>query len=203
MSGAGNTYIHESTVSELSKRTYNFVVIQWTDFHRIDFKVGDPLLFEDSKYTSRYQRTRNDWAEKLVHPKDDQDLVEQDWVFGLGHVHKDLIIEKSNMYQGIYRYVDYEKFTCHFMIKLISLQNTLIKLNVPYLFCFRKNWQQDLLANEDLCKLIKWDNIIVNENLTDIMEKYQSYDNDGLHPGIEAHRIWATIVDSHIRKHNA
>ena len=39
--GAGNTYIHETTIAELSQRKYDLVIVMWTGIPRIDFKVND------------------------------------------------------------------------------------------------------------------------------------------------------------------
>jgi hypothetical protein len=37
-SGAGNTYIFESTVLEISQRVYDLVLIMWSDPNRIDYR---------------------------------------------------------------------------------------------------------------------------------------------------------------------
>ena len=66
-SGCGNTYTHETTIAELTKRSYDLAIIQWTPFIRIDYKVKDINLFKDSIYTSAYQSQQNDWTEKIIH----------------------------------------------------------------------------------------------------------------------------------------
>ena len=41
----GNTYILESTISELSHRHYDFIIIMWSGVDRVDQRVDDIELF--------------------------------------------------------------------------------------------------------------------------------------------------------------
>lgn len=43
---AGNTYIVDTTVDELSKNLYNLVIIMWSPFDRVDIRNGDDWIFE-------------------------------------------------------------------------------------------------------------------------------------------------------------
>ena len=195
--GAGNSFIHESTISELSRREYDLVLIMWSGISRIDYKVGSSD-FVQSKYTSLYQHTRNDWPEKIVEPVDDQLYVEKDWVFGCGHINREQAILESNLFTGIYKHLDYEDFVYHFLIKVLSLQNTLLAMNIPYVFSFYNDYKKDLQMFPNLCKLIKWQNILLEPNIYTITKNNNWFDQDGIHPGADAHRLYAEHLDKFI-----
>lgn len=191
--GAGNTYIHETTVSELACRSYDAVTIMWTGPQRVDLRVENIELFSDSKYTSAYQRTQNDWPEKIVYPINDQDYVEPNWVFGCGHVNQESGLTKSRAFDMVYRYQSLKEFNQGLLIKMISLQNTLKQLNIPYLFTFYQPYF-DSLTHYNLFKLLDLDSIYNNTNISDIMRKNNWYDDDGFHPSTQAHQAWAEII---------
>lgn len=196
--GAGNSYIHESTVSEIASRRYDLVLIMWSGISRIDFKVGSSN-FVDSKYTSLYQHTRNDWVEKIVEPINDQDYVEKDWVFGCGHINREQAILESNLFTGVYKHLDYKDFVYHFLLKVISLQNTLLEMNIPYVFTFYDAYEKDLQIFPKLCKLIQWQNILLEPNIYSITKNNKWFDEDGAHPGIQSHKLFAECLDKFIK----
>lgn len=191
--GAGNTYIHETTISELARREYDAVTIMWSGPTRVDLRVENVNLFTNTKYTSAYQLTQNDWPEKIVHPINDQDYVEPNWLFGCGYVNRDIILTKSQIFEHIYKYQSINEFNQGFLIKLISLQNTLKQLGVPYLFTFYHPYF-DSMKHYDLFKLVDTNSIYNSTNITDIMQEHQWYDEDGFHPGVRAHQAWAEII---------
>lgn len=191
--GAGNTYIHETTTSEIARRSYDAVTIMWSGPQRVDLRVENIDLFADSKYTSAYQRTRNDWPEKIVYPLNDQDYVETNWVFGCGHVNNESALTKTKAFDTVYRYQSIHEFNQSTLIKIISLQNTLKQLGIPYLFTFYHPYF-DSLKNYDLFKLVDTDSIYNDTNITDIMRDNNWYDEDGFHPGNQAHHAWAEII---------
>ena len=191
--GAGNTYIHEATVSELAKRSYDAVTIMWTAPHRVDLKVNNIDLFTDSKYTSAYQHKQNNWPEKIVYPENDQDYVDPNWIFGCGHVNRETALLKSGVFDPIYKYQSDTEFEQSFLIKLISLQNTLKQMNIPYLFTFYHPYF-DQLKKYDLFNLLDLDSVYNDTNILNIMSINNWYDTDGLHPGTHAHQAWAQII---------
>ena len=199
--GAGNSYIHESTVSELSQRKYNLVLIMWSGIARVDYKVSNFDAFVDSKYTSQYQHTRNDWPEKIVEPINDQDYVMKDWVFGCGHTNQESEIVESELFTGIYKHLEYRDFVFHFLIKIISLQNTLLAMNIPYVFSFYNDYKKDLQIFPDLCKLIKWNNVFTEQNINTIAKENNWFDVDGSHPGKQAHNLYANYLDRFIEQY--
>lgn len=198
--GAGNTYIHESTMSELSQRHYDFVVIMWTGIHRVDLQVADIMDFAESKYTSQYQHQQNDWPEKIVNPVNDQDYVEKNWVFGCGHVNHDLAIKRSRVFEGIYRHVGQDQFKNALLIKMISLQNTLKQLQIPYLFGFYQDYDWQLRTNSNLYQLLDQNQIFNQQNINTIATTNNWLDQDGHHPGVQAHKTWANLIQPKIEE---
>lgn len=191
--GAGNTYIHETTVSELARRSYDAVTVMWTAPQRIDLCVDNVDLFADSKYTSAYQSLQNDWPEKIVYPVNDQDYVEKNWVFGCGYVNGEPALNKTRVFESVYRYQTDTQFDQGFLIKMISLQNTLKQLDIPYLFTFYHPYFNSL-KQYDLFKLLDQESIYNDTNITDIMRVNNWYDTDGSHPSVDAHREWAKTI---------
>jgi hypothetical protein len=189
--GAGNTYIHESTISELAQRSYNLVLIMWTALERMDYKVFDPGLFEESRYTSIYQRTRNDWASKIVKPINDQDLVETDWIFGCGHINGEPALTKTDLFRGVYRYLDEDEFVYHFLMRMISLQSFLKEKNIPYVFSYYRDYVDRLKQQSTLYYLLDQSNIFTQSILGEIAESNHWLDIDGVHPSPQAHQHWA------------
>lgn len=191
--GAGNTYIFESTMHELAQRHYDAVTIMWTGIHRVDMQVHEIAHFSDSKYTSAYQRLQNDWPEKIVVPVNDQDYVDPNWIFGCGHFNQEPAMLKTHAFDTLYRYQTDKEFCQGLLIKMVSLQNTLKQLNIPYLFTFYQPYF-DCLKAYGLFSLLDLDSIYNSTNISTLARNINSYDADGIHPGIQAHRNWANTL---------
>jgi len=198
--GAGNTYIHETTVAELAQRSYDFVIIMWTGIHRVDYKVSNINEFSESKYTSQYQHQQNDWAEKIVYPINDQDYVEKNWVFGCGHVNNESALRRSKIFEGVYRHVGQTQFIDSLLIKLISLQNTLKQMQIPYLFTFYEDYDDELATNKKLYSILDQTRIYKTQNINRITKTNKWVDQDGIHPGPAAHQAWAQLVQTKIEE---
>lgn len=198
---AGNTYIQESTVEELSKRKYDFVIIMWSGLSRVDYKVESIDLFNNFKYTSRYQKTRNDWPGKIIIPINDQDYVDDSWVFGGGAKNSDEELIRIGLFTGIYRYVGYSQFVYHSLQKMIALQSFLISLNIPYLFTFYQDYQTDLQKEQELYKLLNQSNMYTDENIWNIAKSLKDLDKTS-HPGPTTHNKWANIIKGAIDAKN-
>lgn len=196
--GAGNTYIHETTIAELAQRSYDLVVIMWTGLPRVDFKVNNIDYFSDSKYTSRYQSLQNDWPEKVIEPVNDQDYVEKNWVFGCGHVNNEKAMIKTHMFDWMYHHLDQPEFVYNFLIKAISLQSFLKQMNIPYVFTFFRDYVGQLKQHPALYQLLDQRHIYNEQNIYQITESNNWYDTDGFHPGVQAHQAWATLIDNFI-----
>jgi hypothetical protein len=193
-SGAGNTYIFESTVLEISQRVYDLVLIMWSDPNRIDYRVDTEFT---TPYTSAYQSQKNDWPEKIIHPINDQHYVQKDWVFGCGYLNSDKALKE--LFAPYYRNVSYLQMVDSFLIKVIALQDILKQKDIPYIFSFYDNYVDEIRSvNPALCKLINWDNCCITDNIDTIMRKNNWFDTDNSHPGIQAHRVWAEELKKHI-----
>jgi hypothetical protein len=198
--GAGNTYIHETTVAELAQRSYNFVVVMWTAIHRVDYKVSNINEFSKSKYTSLYQFQQNDWPEKIIYPTNDQNYVEKNWVFGCGHVNNELVLKQSKIFDGVYKHVGYPQFVDGLLVKMISLQNTLKQMQIPYLFTFYEDYIHDLKTNINLYSMLDQTRIYSEENINNIAKTNEWFDLDNIHPGPAAHQIWANLIQPKIEE---
>jgi hypothetical protein len=199
LSSAGNTYIHESTVAELAKRSYQGVIVMWSGLTRVDTRVAYPEYFTDTVYTSEYQHKTNDWPEKIVEPIDDATFIDRSWVFGLGHVNQDRTIFSSKLFEGTYKYMESSQFAFHLLVKIISLQCTLKSLHIPYIFTLYQPYQDILKEHKDLAKLVDWDSFFIDENIYEIANRNKDLDKDG-HPGVKSNKQWADLLDKEIER---
>jgi hypothetical protein len=195
LAGAGNTYIYESTVSELARQSYDTVLIMWSGVNRIDLQVSNPEHFSNSAYTSQYQYKKNDWDGKIVFPVNDQDYVQKNWIFGCGHINQEKFLVDTKVFDSIYRYMGFNQFLQSFMIKLIALQSVLKQTGTPYLFTFLDKSYEDFDRFPDLNKMIDHDNLFIDQNLREISKEQNSFDSDGIHPGVVANQIWADLIN--------
>ena len=195
-SGAGNNYIHDTTVSELSKRKYDFVAVMWSKITRVDIKVNAIEQFRNSTNTSEYQSSKNDWPEKKIFPINDQDFVEKDWVFGQGFLNKnkDPVIVDSNIFNGIYNNKADHQFVYDLLIKMISLQAILKQLNIPYLFMFYQNYEHELFEYMNFYDMLDKTHIYNAENIYDIAIQKESFELDRYTPGATAQTTWAELI---------
>ena len=198
--GAGNTYIHETTVAEVTQRSYDFVVVMWTGIHRVDYKVSNIQEFSESKYTSQYQHQQNDWPGKIIHPVNDQDYVEKNWVFGCGHVNNELALKRSKIFDSVYKHVGYPQFIDSLLIKMISLQNTLKQMQIPYLFTFYEDYNHELKTNTNLYSMLDQTQMYSEENINSIANTNKWFDSDNIHPGLIAHQTWANLIQPKIEE---
>lgn len=197
--GAGNTYIFESTVQELCRESYDLVLVMWTGISRVDLKIEDPALFQTSHYTTAYQKTQNDWAEKIIEPVNDQDKIDSDWVFGCGHINQEQALCKTDVFDGIYRYVGPDQFLFHLSIKILALQNFLKYNKVPYLFMLYQPYELEFKKNPCLYHAIDWNNFYLEQNIFTMAQLNQDLDATK-HPGLNTNRQWANIIDHELSK---
>ena len=187
--GSGNTYIHEATVAELSERPYDLVLIQWTYADRFDFRVKDISKFSDTTYTTNFQCEQNDWPSKQIHPVNDQDYVQPDWIFGCGYLNERQDDSIGQVFKPLYQHVGANEHVFSTLIKIISLQNTLKALGVPYLFMEYRPMTQ-LSRFDQLYKLIDWNNFYSGKHLFTIAKEHDALD-DTLHPSTECQKLYA------------
>lgn len=180
--GSGNSYVHETTIAEIAQRDYDLVLVQWTAFTRFDYKVENPSLFSKSIYTSNYQSSQNDWPEKQIHPVNDQDYVEKDWIFGCGVVNKvETDLTTKQAFEDFYNYAGNSEYMYHALMKIISLQSFLQVKKVPYLFCFGRPLKV-LNRYKHLWDQIDQSRMFTDQYLLEISEKNNWWGPDGAHP---------------------
>jgi len=199
--GAGSQYILYTTLAEVYSREYNLVLVMWPEPHRYDLQVEDISYFSKSTYTSEHQSYMNDWPEKVIHPINDQDLVQKDWIFGIGHINNDKTLRQTKAFDAIYRYVGSKQFANRLVSNVLLLQNTLQHLNIPYIFTFDNDYN-DLLSETDLYSKMDFDRIISDDYLFSIANRLNDYEQDNLHPGMQTHKEWASIVEKYITANN-
>jgi hypothetical protein len=187
--GSGNTYIHESTVEEISQRKYDLVLIQWTYANRIDFRVKDINNFRDTTYTSDYQSQQNDWPNKIIYPINDQDYVQKNWIFGCGYINEQKNDSLGKVVKEYYAVTDVNEYVFSKLIKIISLQNTLKAQNIPYLFVPYRPITQ-LPRFENLNNMIDQSNIF-NTSLYKLSTDHNAFFNSTDHPLPLIHESYA------------
>jgi hypothetical protein len=185
LSSAGNKYIHDSTIAELSQRQYDHVFIMWTGLQRNDVQVADIAQF-DQCVTSAKQVVENDWDDKVVWPVNDRDYVEKDWVF----------IGLDNPYIKLIKFAEYIKYRSRAnevhqsLLYMITLQAVLKAQGIPYTFSFFTDYVTDL-THSPLYTMLDFNNICAADNIHAIAKRINSHDVDGYHPGVEANQLWA------------
>jgi hypothetical protein len=196
--GSGNTYIHESTVAELSERQYDLVLVQWTYADRFDFRTKNIEQFSDSEYTSFYQSQQNDWPDKIIHPVNDQDYVQKDWVFGCGYINERRDDSVGRVLKEYYQVTGPSEHMSATLIKIISLQDTLKTLNIPYVFIeYRPMTRFDRFEN--LYKLIDWSQFYTGKDLFTMAKESNALDST-LHPSIECQQGYASNMHNFLIK---
>lgn len=197
VAGAGTTYIHETTISELAQRNYDLTIIMWPPFDRVDFKVKDIEPFNGTIYNSLNQSLRNDWPDKVIWPVNDQDYVEKDWIFGCGYLNGETDANLRAAFDGYYKNTDRSQQFYSSLIRVISLQSFLKSIGMPYLFTFARQFRQ-LARFDHLYTLLDWDNIH-EVDLQSICRENKWFDPDGVHPGPQAYEYYANNVVEHLR----
>ena len=196
--GSGNSYVHETTIAELSQRHYDIVLIQWTPFVRVDYKVKDIHKF-NTIYTSKYQSEHNDWPGKVIHPVNDQDYVEKDWVFGCGYLNNSKEdAELTRAFEDYYHYTGAAEHMYHALMKIISLQSYLKVNNIPYLFCFGRPLK--LLKRYDfLNQQLDYSRMYTDHYILDIASNNNWWVSGTQHPNDQAYKQFADLITPKIK----
>lgn len=196
--GAGNDYIVDATINELSQRKYDLVMIMVADLRRVDIKVANIDRFNDTIYTAKHQKTMNDWPEKQVWPINDQDYVDDNWVFGCGYINtKDpsIVALFDSYYANTNTDTQYFKSYC----KILGLQGFLKSQNQPYLMCGTRNFTK-LERFSSLYETLDFDHIVNDISIFEIAKDINSWEPDGIHPGLQAHEQYAQHLIGQLHK---
>lgn len=186
--GAGNIYIADSTISELSQRKYDFVAVMWADLRRYDIKVGNIDAFDDTIYTSKYQKTMNDWPKKVISPVNDQDYVDDNWVFGCGYL-KTMDPSIVKLFDSYYKHTDVRSQYFTSYCRMLSLQGFLKSINQPYVFVSTRPLTT-LSPFAHLYQQLDFNHIVNDHTVFHFAEKLDNWESDRVHPGPDAHRAY-------------
>ena len=200
ISGSGGPYIYETTVTELSKRHYDLVVVMWGLPHHTSVKVNDIFKYADSQHTSLYESEQNDWPEKITYPINDQDYVDKNWILGIGQ-HQGSCDSVAKFFEMYHNTVKFKQLVESDLIRIISLQSYLKCKAQPYVFLYGEThhrWKQF----SHLYEQIDWSNWYLDVTIRDVSEM-----NEGkwkaTRPGPvanpEGHAYYAKLLASHIK----
>ena len=210
LAGAGSTYIHESTIAEISQRSYDLVLIMWTEFDRTDHRVTYPGRFSSLQYTSQAQskKTYPELEEDFVL---DTEFIQQDWIFSgdlylkppdlgpsTGGAPRGPVRESLDKLFGYKDFLDPNILLENSLIRIISLQGVLKSMNIPYKFMyFKQPVGKHRFAN--LNKLIDWQNVIDEPNLFSLAHENNWWDHSTGHPTAEAYSAYADLLVGHLK----
>jgi len=199
VSGAGSAYIHESTIAELGQRSYDLVLIMWTDFDRVDQKIARPADFPSLHYTSWGQSKKSD-PEFETEFVLDTEYIQQNWVFSgdyfqAGSKHPD---DNVNRLFGYTRFVSPDVLMEQSLTRIISLQGVLKSMSIPYRFMFFKH-PVGLHRFANLYKLIDQQNVIADPHLFSLAHRNNWWDKSTGHPTAEAYSMYAHMLVDYLK----
>lgn len=199
VAGVGNSYVFESTMRELCRRTYDLVVLTWSTSHHVAVRVDDIEQFRDSKNTSLHQSSVNDWPEKIESPVNDQDYVEKNWIMNVGSM-TGIRDSVSRFFDFYHTYVKFPQSLERDLTNIIAMQSFLRCQNTPYLFVYTrpiKRYQRF----DYLYRQIDWSAWYLEHSLPTIaqLENGRYSSNDDLWVNTDGHRLYADLLCQHIQ----
>lgn len=193
VAGSGNTYIHNSTITEISQRSYDLVLIMWAEFNRLDYRVTNPTQFSSLDYTSKRQTDFSltpNLLNEVTH-------IQQDWIFCFDYYNGNQNPLLKELF-GYYKFVDHNIQFSTSLINIISLQGVLKSLNIPYKFMFYKE-PVGLHRFSHLNNLIDWQNVINDPHLFSFAHKNNWWDESAQHPADQAYDAYADILVDYLK----
>ena len=180
--GAGNTYIHDTTIQEIARRQYDMVVVSWTYAQRWEFKTQHTAAVKEwqSLQNPHYDRLEKSWA--FAHT-DFADYTINSYREQLFRSHGALTNSRRLRLEAT-------------LIKIISLQSILKATGTPYLFTFYRPLAGYQIRFPELYAMLDWDNIMP-EYLYTIAKNRGWIDID--HPSSDAHACYAELLLAKIR----
>lgn len=198
MVGAGNRYIHDTTIRQILNYKYDLVLVMWSGINRFDFQVEDPTFFDGDYLTSLEQLRYMDWDYKKIVPIDERDRIEANWVFAGGGRQKNIRAgsSKESMFGDVLKHYSIKNLQDQFLMYQYSLQSVLRLHNIPYVFMYHTGCPctADFIDNS---------HVFDNTNLLKLATEQNCFASDGIHPGHEIHQQWATMLSEYlISRHN-
>lgn len=167
--GCGNDYIFEAALTELSQRSYDLVIISWTDFNRVEFKTHFKIP------PAELDTIFNTNAE----------LLQPDWIFNNNMNYNE---EVRQLYQSWARVCyDSDRMYQTMLLKIIALQGFLKSKQIPYAFLFYSR-PVGLKRFANLYDQIDW-NYVHHQHLYQIAKKNNWWKDR--HPTTQAHQAYS------------
>jgi hypothetical protein len=177
MPACGYTYVHETTVEQISREKFDLVLIMWPEvIMRMDWKINNPAEFDkqwwNSKTLSGIYGTHENYNKSML------DHIPMDWIHSQGYLegrtsqlnrpgqsnivkHKEFYNANndsiSKLFESYYSVVKFPQFVYQGVIKMISLQGVLQSMNIPYVFMHLEPIKEHIRFKE-LYKLLDYTN---------------------------------------------
>jgi hypothetical protein len=171
---AGNQWICDSTIAELSENSYDLVLVMWSGLDRLDWTVEEDIYNQSTGFKS----VNN---------------------FGIHYLHNE-----QDLFKQISVAIEHRERVFNSLMKIISLQSYLQARNIKYKFMSYMNvWEEVYgLGFEYLDRQINFNHwIFTNDNRDGLFELSQDsklYIADGYHPNQTAHEQWAELIKKNI-----
>jgi hypothetical protein len=200
IAGSGNAYIYEATISELSERPHDLVLIMWCQSTHTGIPVNDISKYADSENTSLYQSSVNDWAEKIVDPINDQDYVPKNWILNAGY-NSGKTDSVAKFFKHYHQTVTYEQIVESDIYRMIGLQSFFKSTNQPYAFLYCRPYTK-FKRFKNLYKLIDWSCFYQEDTLMQIASRNNNelMGSDNALPNTAGHQLYARLISQHVLK---
>ena len=180
--GCGNQYIRDSVITEVIERDYDLVIVSWSSFNTV------------LEVRSRIKQKIFDW--EMIGGNPHNEYLQSDWIWN--HVPDHAIENESdvklkqeffNAYLQLAQ-ADYKTSIKTTFLNVISLQNTLKTLDIPYMFTFPRKLLR-LKQHERYHAQIDWSHVDDHHLYTDA-RRMQHWKNN--HPTEAAYQWYANEV---------
>ena len=179
--GCGYDYIHDSIATEVIERDYDLVIVSWSSFNQVlEFKTRVGLQLYD-------------WD--IIGGNVDSDKLQNDWMWD--HIpdsvfeHENELSMKKNLFPSYAALAPtMESRIQSNLLRVISLQNTLKALDIPYMFTFPRKLLR-LKRHERFHAQIDWSQVDSHHLYTDA-RRMRHWENN--HPTEAAYQWYADRV---------
>lgn len=203
--GAGNQYICDSIIRELSENTYNQVLVMWSGVSRLDYLTS----LEDDAWEKLYNSYG--FFRRLPNNK-------LGWIFSggqLGTWFKNPVAHK--MFYEMYKVSSKLSLANINLMEIIKLQNYLQAKNIKYKFMSYVNYWTtgdhispngdfgvyDFPELNSIVRQIDFSSWIFLDNqkrsIYDLAKLNNDFHNDKFHPGPDVHKEWAKLVSDNLK----
>jgi hypothetical protein len=179
--GCGYDYIHDSVAMEVIERDYDLVLVSWSSFNTV------------IEMKSKMNVKLYDWD--LIGGNAHGDKLQSDWLWD--HIpddafeFEDQVTAKRNLFSHLISLSPtMESRIQSNLLRVISLQNTLKALNIPYMFTFPRKLLR-LKRHARYHAQIDW-SLVDNHNLYTDARRMRHWENN--HPTEAAYQWYADEV---------